>query len=303
MDAVKRRRGPPPYPSPRPRPDRVRLTPPFGTPAASRDHAAALLELARANYHLSLALDRTRRTKVGGSSPSLDAIVRRAKGDLAVASVMRKAPGPILGRAIADIVHLEAMGRVTAAQSNQAVETLVRHHQFTKVGAMPRKTATNTRLLSSCLEQLNRQGGQFRYPSVGASSDLPPELAAYSDGVSDDGAFHPEIIGCGAGCNPPVAGLGDLTVAGGLPWYAMTASNLRSPVARARFAAALRRLTPKVRRRVLNRLKAVVAQSRVSGAVRSATPTVGWGQVAGIRAGQVSVGRCPYANVAGALTP
>jgi hypothetical protein len=126
--------------------------------------------------------------------------------------------------------------------------------------------------------------------SIFVGNDLPPELAAYSDG--DDGsvgAFHPEIVGCG----PDVSGL---------PWYTMTSHGVRTPVARQRLLAAIAKLSPKMRRRVLGRLRSAAA---VAGAIRAATPTIaGWANIAGLRpGGDVSIGRCPYANVAGALTP
>lgn len=174
-------------------------------------------------------------------------------------------------------------------------------------------------------------------------TDLPPELGSYSDGVSDDAAYHPELIGCGSNCvgsglmqhvggyggaehlmvsgyggaeHLAISGLGDLAVGGyggaehlaisglgdlavmGLPAYALTAKGLRNPVVRRRFAAAIERLTPKVRRRVLGRLKALASRSLVSGGIRDAYPSIsgsGWSGV--------SVGRCPYASVAGPLTP
>lgn len=132
---------------------------------------------------------------------------------------------------------------------------------------------------------------------TGADTDLPSELSSYADGVSDDAAYHPEIIGCSSGA---VQGLGDLAV-GGLPGYLFTRKSLANPAVRARVAKAIGAMTPKLRRRVVARLKLALSVARkpaaVSGisGIAAVTPTIGWSGV--------SIARCPYASVAGALTP
>jgi hypothetical protein len=83
---------------------------------------------------------------------------------------------------------------------------------------------------------------------------------------------------------------------------------------RRRFAAALKKLPPKTRRRVIGRLRAAAGAARVSGAVRGATAMVGWeGLTVGgpqlmVGGPQLMVGAsimvgCPLESVAGPLTP
>lgn len=127
---------------------------------------------------------------------------------------------------------------------------------------------------------------------------LPPEMSESSDGITDDGAVDASIIGCD--CAPSVEGI---------PSYLLTKKNLARPAVRARLAQSIRAMTPKVRRRVIGRLKMAVAlaeraqaaRARVSGIVH-VTPSIA-GAVSGWQAANVSIGRCPYSNVAGALTP
>lgn len=129
------------------------------------------------------------------------------------------------------------------------------------------------------------------------NTDLPPELGSYSDGLTDDAAYQPEIIGA---CSCPSA----VGAHHGIPGYLLTRKGLHDRTVRARIAEHIRAMTPKLRRRVLNRLRQAVLATRrvgVSGAVRGAYPTVGWQNVPGVRS--VSVGRCPYAKVAGPFTP
>lgn len=150
------------------------------------------------------------------------------------------------------------------------------------------------------LESTKKRAKKTRIEGASMSqSDLPSELGSYSDGVTDDAAFHPEIIGCGL---PGISGgLGDLAVAG-LPGYLFTKRNLSNPAVRRRLSENIKALSPKVRRRVLSRLKTAVSVAHVSGQVRSAYPSisgVGW---SGITV-QGARGGCPYANVAGPLTP
>lgn len=147
-------------------------------------------------------------------------------------------------------------------------------------------------------------------------TDTPSELGCYSDGVTDDASFTPELVGCGSisggiqhlsvagGLSSLAVGgnLGSLTIAG-LPSYLFSRKNLSNPVVRRRLGAAIKAMTPKLRRRVLDRLRAAVSVARVSGEVRSAYPSVsgvGWD---GIMVSGSRRGGCPYANVAGALTP
>lgn len=107
--------------------------------------------------------------------------------------------------------------------------------------------------------------------------DLPEEMTEQSDGI---------------GCVPRVAGL---------PAYLLTRKGLRSAVVRRRVAAALKAMPPKMRRRVMDRLR-IAARARVSGAIRSWQPNVGshWGHV-GSHWGHVGSHYRP--QIAGALTP
>ena len=189
-----------------------------------------------------------------------------------------------LERTLDAIVEKRTKSRVGSALGDEAMGEIVRF-----LGGLRAPTTRGGRRRSHSEVQ-----GMTHFSVAG---DLPPELAAYSDGVTDDGAYHPEIIGCD--CAPSVgAGLGDLAV-GALPWYVFSKKGVSSPVARRRFAAALKALPPKTRRRVMTRLRAVAAQrAHVSGAVSSAYPTVGWSGVS--VAGKHG---CPLSGIAGALTP
>ena len=139
-------------------------------------------------------------------------------------------------------------------------------------------------------------------------TDTPPELSEQSDGLSDDGAFDASIIGCGPACAAPanaVSGVDQFLVGSGLPSYLFTRRGLSNSLVRRRAAAAIKALSPKMRRRVMARLHAVAQQNRVSGAIRGVTPSI-----AGYAGGNpavgwtgVTIGRCPYASVAGPLTP
>jgi hypothetical protein len=149
------------------------------------------------------------------------------------------------------------------------------------------------------------------------SGDVPSELAELTDGVTDDGATHEELIGScdcdaiGSGIRQhlsvsglgslTVAGLGDLTVAG-LPGYLFTRKSLSNPQIRRRLSAHIKAMTPKLRRRVLARLKTAVSASSRIGAVRNIYPTIAGGGWQGITVSGKR-GGCPYANVAGPLTP
>lgn len=304
---MKRRRV---LPSVRPKPPLIRVpTPPFGTHAAALDRAAVLLELARARHYIAVAAKRGR-TKVGhvyakvvGSPFVASEWTRQTRGALAAAALMKRATGPLLSQAVSRLIELERRGLITPSEAALALDTVALEAVTTsrpKVGHMP-------------------------HIAIGASqnTDLPAELGSYSDGVSDDAAFHPEIIGCGSGCvsglerlavgsgmlqHAGVAGLGDLTVAG-LPSYLFTRKHLSNPVVRRRLSAAINAMTPKLRRRVMARLKLAAGAARVSGAIRSVTPGIagGWaavsGQMQGISHMQVAGSRCPYASVAGAFTP
>lgn len=258
---------------------------------------AALLELARSKHHLARA--QTREPKPRGKTPighdSVLALVDKARAELGAAALMQSPTGPILARASSRLFALERAGSITAAESARAFERILDSLSHTEVKGM----STN-------------------------QTDTPPELASYSDGVSDDGAFHPEIIGCGlsgisgsiqhlsvAGTGGiqhlSVAGsLGDLAVAG-IPSYLLSRRNLSNPEVRRRVASAIERMTPKMKRRVLRRLRTAVSVARVSGQVRGAYPSIaGTASSPGVGWSGVMVsgrGSCPYANVAGALTP
>ncbi|HEY3493837.1 MAG TPA: hypothetical protein VGK73_04095 [Polyangiaceae bacterium] len=235
--------------------------------------AAARLELARAIHHLKRVRKRrgdhvVKRTKVGGSFAA-DEWTRQTQG-LITALSPGKALGPRLGAAVQRLMRMEAQGLVTAREAEHAFDEVTRFlTSHTKVGSM---STTNT--------------------------DLPAELSAYSDGVTDDDAFHPEIIGC------PLPGL-DIAEVAGVPGYLFSKKNLSNPVIRRRLANHIKAMTPKVRRRVLERLRSAVSvASRVSGEVRNAYPSIaGCSSDVGWTAQSVSVGRCPFSRVAGPLTP
>lgn len=266
--------------------------------------AAAKLALARANYHLRRSMSgRMKGSKVqgtptpytalvGASTVSLRDIERRAKADLAAASIMRRPSGPIIERMLGTLMQLERQGSISKAESTAVFERLLAHRSFTHSEVKGMSTGTHLRHL---LPQ-----------HISGSSDLPPELTSYADGVTDDAAFQPEIIGCGASCQGGSIG-GDI---GGLPGYLFTRKNLSRPEVRRRLAEHIRAMTPKVRRRVMSRLGRALQVAQVSGAIRSVTPSIagagqGWAVVSGpsIAIGGRRSGGCPYANVAGALTP
>lgn len=248
-------------------------------------------------------------------SSRLRNIIDNARGALAASVVMRSPTGPILSKALHDLMQLERQGYASRAMVDRAFA------QLTAQLAEERKdvpTRAPSGELARAHHHLSLASQRAKKPTkIGAGimssqhTDLPAELSAYSDGVSDDAAYHPEIIGCGEGCE--VSGLGDLTVAGlgdltvaGLPGYLFTKKNLSNPVLRRRVSAAIKGMSPKLRRRVLGRLRQAVSVARVSGAIRNVTPGIagdGWAAVSGAQHHHVSIGRCPYANVAGALTP
>lgn len=271
--------------------------PPPGSTADLRLRAAALLELARARHHLrrasghlpkvtpesaeppELRMKGRPKTKIEGHSPLID-LIQSSRIELAALAFMGKSTGPSLSRAANRLISLERAGVITSEQSAMALAKIITAISHTEVKGMSQ----------------NR-------------SDTPPELAAYSDGMSDNGAFHPEIIGT---CSCPNvsglqhvnigAGLSDLAVAG-IPSYLLSRRSLSNPIVRRRVASAIERMTPKMKRRVLARLETAVSVARVSGEIRGAYPSiagnVGW---SGVMVG-ASRGGCPYANVAGALTP
>lgn len=272
----------------------------------ARLDAAAKLALARANYHLRRSLSgRSSRSKVQGSGFELKPyhpepytlfvgaspltvrdIERRAKADLAAASIMRRPSGPIIERTLQALMALERAGSITGAESTAVFERLLAHRSFTHSEVKGMSTSTHLR---------------FLHPSaISGQSDLPPELASFSDGVTDDAAYHQEIIGCGSDCRGGSVG--------SLPGYLFTRKNLSRPEVRRRLADHIRSMSPKVRRRVISRLQRAASIARVSGAIRSVTPSIagnGWDAVSGpsIAIGGRRSGGCPYANVSGALTP
>ncbi len=160
--------------------------------------------------------------------------------------------------------------------------------------------------------------GMSTFNRLSISGDVPYELTEQSDGVSDDGAMGQQIIGScdcdaiGSGMRQhlnvsglgslAVGGLGDLAVAG-LPGYLFTRKNLSNPVMRRRLGAHIKAMTPKLRRRVMARLKLAAAQTARVGAIHNIYPTVAGGGWSGITVSGRRSGGCPYANVAGALTP
>ncbi len=288
---------------------------PVPTPFDDRLAIAARLELARALHHLSAARKRIaalppiptpdnpkKRDGIGAEGGSLSELMKFARGELAAASVMRRPSGPIIARYAERLMALEQRGLIDRDESNRAFDRLVSHSAFTH---------SEVKGMSS------------------NQTDTPPELGSYADGPSDDGAYHPEIIGCGldgldiggslqhisvagrlqhlsvAGGlgSLAVGGLGDLAVAG-IPSYLLTRRQLSNPVVRRRVASAIERMTPKMKRRVLSRLRTAVSVARVSGEVRGAYPSIAGGCNVGWSGVMVSGrGGCPYASVAGALTP
>ncbi|HWO11622.1 MAG TPA: hypothetical protein VNN80_19140 [Polyangiaceae bacterium] len=162
---------------------------------------------------------------------------------------------------------------------------------------LPATPAEQARLSAAAKLELARIAHHLKRPlsKIGADmhhTDLPAELASY-----DDGAY----IGCDcADISGAVAGsLSDVAIGAGLPGYLLTRRGLSNATVRRRVAEAIDRLTPKMRRRVMARLRQAAMVARISGEVRSAYPSIagGW------HGASVAVGRCPYANVAGALTP
>lgn len=295
----------------------VEVPPVPGTLADARARAAATLELARALHHLEAAKARKKKPgpKVGAEGPprtrggvldylqALD-IIRSARADLTRAQTFGSAPGPILTRASQSLIALQRLGVLTEAQSNTAFERILAHFESIRneVKGMSkhskdRENALLKAYLSNCMKQI----------TVSGTTDLPPELGSYSDGVSDDAAFHPELVGCGPGCGSIGA---ELLVGAhhGIPGYLFTRKGLSNTDVRLRIASHIRAMTPKLRRRVLSRLREAVTAARVmnrpriSGEVRNAYASVaGWSAVSGQPS--IAIGRCPYANVAGALTP
>lgn len=136
-------------------------------------------------------------------------------------------------------------------------------------------------------------GAQFM---VGEDVGLPPEMDQSNDGGMPSGALHPEIVGCGE----RVAGF---------PSYLFTRKGLHPAVVKRRFVAALKAMPPKMRRRVVARLRTAALRSRVSGAIRSANATIGshwghgpgWAAVSGAPGGYELVGS--HGGAAGILTP
>lgn len=145
-------------------------------------------------------------------------------------------------------------------------------------------------------------GAGLQHLSVSGTRTVPRWPVGKSTGPHHlpTGYYTLERIGAGLQQLAVSGGLHDLAVAG-LPGYLFTRKSLQSPVVRRRIAAAIKAMTPKLRRRVLARLRQATAIARVSGAIRQVTPSIAGG--VGWTASSVSVGRCPYANVAGSLTP
>lgn len=136
-------------------------------------------------------------------------------------------------------------------------------------------------------------GSDMAYELIGSHipNDIPGEMTEQSDGIPSS-AQHPEIIGC------PLPTVGADIMIGGLPWYVFTQRGLRHPVIKRRFLAGLKAMPPKMRRRVISRIRGLHLRNRISGAVRGFTPTVGY-DLQGY--GWAGVSGC--SQVAGALTP
>lgn len=92
---------------------------------------------------------------------------------------------------------------------------------------------------------LREMGGR-----ISGDSDLPDEMAEQSDG-----------IGCGE--------------VSGFPAYLLNRARLPQATVKQRVIKALQKMPPKMRRRVIARLKTAAAAARVSGAVRNAMVNVG----------------------------
>lgn len=88
------------------------------------------------------------------------------------------------------------------------------------------------------------------------ASDLPPELSERSEDVNAD------MLGCSMNV-------------GAFPSYLFTRKGLSHPVIRRRLAASLKAMPPKMRRRIITRLKAALYRMKVGGSMRQAYPSVG----------------------------
>lgn len=269
-------------------------------------------------------------------------IALEAAAELGEAAVRRRAPGPIVARATRALIALEMAGKIAPAEVNRAFDAIHEALASTSknaVGAMRKRkdlpsgveAIDQARRHAAALLELARARHHLRRftpspqdkpgplplpitkirgPMSHHDTDMPAELSeqydisgcACSPAVSGLGALTVgsglrQHAGVGYAPQIAIAGLGALTVAG-LPSYLFTRKNLASPVVRRRLGAAIKAMTPKMRRRVVSRLQAALGAARVSGSIRSVTPAIaGWNTTS------VAVGRCPYASVAGALTP
>lgn len=246
-----------------------------------------------------------------------------------IAPELFASPRQLLARALTETTPAEgslAEARLKAAATLELARAI--HHL--------KRTKSGRHVLSLPLPTTKVKGNMQH-------TDTPSELVESSDGVSDDGAFDEQIIGAcacdavGSGLRKhlrvhdgvagglqhlsvaglgdiAVGGLGDLAVAGNsFPTYLFTRANLSNPVFRRRLANVLKSMTPKLRRRVSSRIVTafhdIIFQRALPsvGAVHSIYPTVGSGGWSGItvsgRQSSRRGGGCPYANVAGALTP
>lgn len=200
---------------------------------------------------------------------------------------MKKRPKRLPSTRLHLLGALRAIERAQSATLPPEKGLLAKHNLETAIAHLEALKKRKTRIEGALMSQ----------------SDLPSELGSYSDGVADDAAYHPEIIGAHCTCSPSVSGLGDLAVAG-IPSYLLSKKSLSNPALRRRVARAIERMTPKMKRRVLGRLKTAVSVARVSGAVRSAYPTIAGSSGRGWNGITVSGrGGCSYENVAGPLTP
>lgn len=141
------------------------------------------------------------------------------------------------------------------------------------------------------LRAVLKRGRTTKVGNMSHLADIPGEMTEQSDGIPT-AAQHPEIIGCA------MPHVGASVMIGGLPWYVFTQRGLRHPVIKRRFLAGLKAMPPKMRRRVISRIRGLHLRERISGAVRNVTPNVGY-DLQGY--GWAGVSGC--SQVAGPLTP
>jgi hypothetical protein len=152
------------------------------------------------------------------------------------------------------------------------------------------------------LEQARKRGtkvGNAMSHYMVGSHELPDEMSLNADGVVDSsllvghlgtGGTQGEIVGCGE--------------IAGIPSYLLTRKGLSNPTVRRRVSASIKAMPPKLRRRVLDRLRQAVRAARplVSGNLRGGYASIaghGWTGIAGDSGGYEIVG----SHRAHSLTP